>query len=99
MLVEIFYELEIVDHDDYCVGQECNYIKIQKSVVVEYEPQSDDCQDLSTKNWEGYLPVPHVNDGGTGYCYVPSQASRVGMNHPHEYRYTILSVEVIGDHE
>jgi hypothetical protein len=95
MRVKIFYELEINDHDGYCSGEECDYKKIRKSAVVNYQPKNDQKISVRTENWEEYLPVPPVRGGGSDYCHITQEAKEAYMLNVHSHRYTVLKVEEV----
>ena len=93
-------KLETSDHDGYCSGEECEYDVKTVTYIVdlpnEYKnyPQGKLLNiDEFDVDWEKYLPEPVLNNG-SGYCGLSEEC----VNHEldiHDYKYTILSVEII----
>ena len=93
-------KLETSDHDGYCSGEECEYDVKTVTYIVdlpnEYKnyPQGKLLNiDEFDVDWENYLPKPILNNG-SGYCGLSEEC----VNHKldiHDYKYTILSVEII----
>lgn len=97
---KITAKLETSDHDGYCSGEECEYeVKTQSYIVdlpseyANYPMGKLNNLDEYGVNWERVLPEPIINNG-SGYCDLSEEC----VNHDlgiHDYRYTILSVEII----
>lgn len=100
MKVIIKSKLETSDHDGYCSGGECEYeVKIQSHIAdlpIEYKnyPEGKLVNfDEFKINWENFLPTPDLSNG-SGYCDLSSESDANGLDR-HDYRYTILSIEII----
>lgn len=100
MRVRITSKLETSDHDGYCSEGECEYkVKTKSHVVdlpIEYKnyPEGKLVNfDEFGINWEDFLPTPELSDGSC-YCDLSTESVANGLNR-HEYRYTILSIEII----
>ena len=100
MKVRITAKLETSNHDGYCSGGECEYeVKTQSHIAdlpIEYknypEGNLDDFDEYGIE-WENLLPIPELNNG-SGYCDIPNICYENGLG-CHDYRYTIISVEII----
>lgn len=97
MKAKITTRLETLDHDEYCSGEECEYeCKIIEHIINAPEQyknsKPDKINDLSEYNWENFLKPPELG-GGSCYCFLSSKCeeNKLGL---HDYRYTIISVEL-----
>ena len=98
MKAKITAKLEISDHDGYCTDNECDYecstvIKII-DVPQEYKnnKQGKIC-DVNDYDWIQFLDIPELNYSGSRACEVSSECQENGLGN-HEYKYTIISVEL-----
>ena len=102
MKVKIVSKLETSDHDGYCSDDECEYeVKVVETIVdlpTQYKSHSKGkLNNLNEFDWEKLLPVPIVL-GGSGYCCVDKECEAHGLGQ-HDYRYTILSVEIFDEND
>jgi hypothetical protein len=98
--VKITSKLETSHHDGYCSGDECEYDVDTKSYIVdlpeELNGSYDDIFSELDFEWEDLLPIPNLNNRGNNsfYCRNSCESSKNHLG-KHDYRYTILSVELI----
>ena len=100
MKAKIIAKLETSDHDGYCSGGECEYEVKTESYIIEvpceyknYPVGKLNNFDEHGIDWDKLLPEPILNDG-SGYCDLSSNCSNHDLG-IHDYRYTIISVELI----
>ena len=103
MKVKIISNLETSDHDGYCSGEDCEYkIKVVKTIVdlpTKYKFHSKGkINNLDEFDWIKLLPEPELNLSGSYYCDVDEECEANGLGR-HDYKYTILSVEIIDEYE
>jgi hypothetical protein len=101
MKVKIVSKLEISDHDGYCSGEDCEYtVKVVENIAdlpIEYKSHSKGkLNNLNEFDWKKLLPEPYINEDGSYYCDVDEECKAHGLGQ-HDYRYTILSVEIIDE--
>ncbi len=102
MKVKIISKLETSDHDGYCPGEECEYeVKVVETITdipLEYKSHSKGkLNNLNEFDWVKLLPEPYLNCGSY-YCGIDDECEAHGLGQ-HDYRYTILSVEIIDEEE
>jgi hypothetical protein len=97
---KITAKLETSDHDGYCSGSECEYEVKKLSYIVDLPTEYNNYPLGKLHNlnehgidWTELLPEPVMNYG-SGYCDLSEECHNhnIGI---HEYRYTIISVEII----
>lgn len=90
--------LETSDHDGYCSGEECYYESNQvvylTDVPLKYSEYDIGIIDDPEQDWTEYLPEPNINIDGSGYCDPSQESLDAGLN-CHDYRYTIIKVEIV----
>ncbi len=91
MKVKITAKLEISDHDGWCSDGECEYSYSTKKYTIHF-PDYKYLGDQT--NWCLYLPQPELNMWGSGYCDVSNESVKHDLS-KHEYRYTIIKVDII----
>ena len=101
MKVKILSKLETSDHDGYCSEGDCEYeVKIVETIVdipIQYKSYpKGKINNLNEFDWKIFLPEPYINTEGSYYCGVDEECNTNGLGQ-HDYRYTILSVEIIDD--
>jgi hypothetical protein len=92
--------LEISDHCGYCSGEECEYKSNQIihlcDVPEEYEDNEiGKIDNFSEHNWFQYLPEQDIN-GRSYYCDLSDECNEAGLE-KHDYKYTILNVEIVDE--
>ena len=101
MKAKITAKLETSDHDGYCSGNECEY-KSQVVVKKVNVPQKYKNHELGQieivkeYDWEQLLVPPVLNMDGSGYCELSSKCKGGGVGR-HDYKYTIITVEIVDD--
>jgi hypothetical protein len=90
--VKITVKLETSDHDGYCSGNESEY----KSIIKKYirNIKSNDISEYNDAFWIHLLPEPKINYWNSYYCDNSKDSIKYGLE-KHEFRYTILKVEII----
>jgi hypothetical protein len=93
--------LEISDHDGYCSGEECEYESKQivhlcniPSFYEDYE--IGNINDLIEHDWLQYLPELELNTHESYYCNLSDECEEAELE-KHDYRYTILNVEIVDE--
>jgi hypothetical protein len=101
MKAKITAQLETSDHDGYCSGGECEYETQTHSYIVDLPDQFKNYPEGKLNNfdkysfeWEKLLPEPGLNYDGSYYCDVSNESETHGLDR-HDYRYTIISVEIV----
>jgi hypothetical protein len=103
MKAKIISKLETSDHDGYCSGEDCQYECKQIETVVELpnmyklHPKGK-LSNLDEFNWVMLLPEPELNKTGSYYCNLSNECETNGLD-LHDYKYTILSVEIIDNED
>lgn len=100
MKAKITARLETSDHDGYCSGEECEYeCKIIEHIVNAPEQYKNykcgKIADTSKYNWINLLEPPELNNGSC-YCDLSPECEENNLG-VHDYRYTIISVELVDD--
>jgi hypothetical protein len=100
MKAKIIAKLETSDHNGYCSGAECEYEVKTQSYIVDLSDQYKNYPkgklndfDEYGVDWEKLLLEPVLNNGSC-YCDVSEESNTHGLG-CHDYRYTVLSVEII----
>lgn len=102
MKVKIISKLETSDHDGYCSGEECEYECKHVTHIIdvpeEYKSHPKGIIDIEDNDydWTQLLPEPELNTHESYYCDNSEESEQCGLG-KHEYRYTILRVEIIAD--
>ena len=103
MKAKITAQLETSDHDGYCSGGVCEYeTKITTTIIntpKQYLSHSlglIDIDDLDEYDWVCHLKEPEINYSGSCYCDLSSTSELNGLD-KHDYRYTILKVELFDE--
>jgi hypothetical protein len=98
---KITAKLETSDHDGYCSDEDCEYEVKTVSYIVDLPDQYNSYPEGKIKNinqfdnkWINLLPEPELNGYGSMYCCVSDECEAHGL-YKHDYKYTILSVEII----
>ncbi len=101
MKVKIISKLETSDHDGYCSGEECEYECKHVETIVPVPNMyksypKGKINDLDKFDWIKLLPEPDLNTSGSYYCDNSDECETKGLG-SHDYRYTILSVEIFDE--
>jgi hypothetical protein len=101
MKAKITTQLETSDHDGYCSGEDCEYEVQTHSYIVDLPDQFKNYSEGKLNNFDKYnfewdllLPEPKLNNDGSFYCNLSKESETHGLNR-HDYRYTIISIEII----
>lgn len=102
MKAKITARLETSDHDGYCSDAECEYeCKIIEQIVDipdQYKnSKPGKIDNLKEYNWYKFLQEPRLNYYESYYCNLSPESEENGLG-IHDYRYTIISVE-LGDED
>ena len=103
IIISIRAKLETSHHSGYCSDNENKYNCDIKNYLVDLpetliekinninEFTDEDLNKFSYK-WESLLPIPNVR-GDSYYCRNSQKSKENGLS-SHDYRYTILSIEI-----
>lgn len=97
--IKIVAILETSDHDGYCSGNECIYDS-QKNIYILPTPEDYEkypigiIEDFDVNKIINLLPKENTNTQGSYYCKNSEYANHKELSN-HDYRYTIVSVEII----
>jgi hypothetical protein len=102
MKAKITAKLETSDHDGYCSGNECEYECEIITHTIDTIPDiykthpKGMIDDLNEYDWISFLPEPKLNLYESYYCDVSYHSKLNGLD-KHDYKYTVLSVELFSD--
>ena len=98
---KIIAKLETSDHDGYCSGGECEYEVKTVTYIIEVPCEYKNYPVGKLNNfdeygidWDKLLPEPDLNNYGSGYCDLSDECDNNNLD-KHDYRYTIISIELI----
>lgn len=106
-MIRITAILEISDHDGQeCSGDECEYSSYEiicrtpignscppdcAKILDDLQFGDIDFRSMTNINFKNYLPIPHINESGSGHCDICPKSLSNGL-YGHDFRYTIKSV-------
>ena len=91
--------LEISDHDGYCSGDECVYESKQINYIcvlpfIYKDHNIGIITNFKDHDWIQYLPEIELNTNESYCCDLSNECEHAGLI-KHDYKYTILNVEIV----
>ena len=97
MKARITAKLETSDHDGYCSGEDCYYESEMKIFIIDNIPKNMEIKfnEKDFPDWINYLDYESKGSSfsQSGYCGLDDESIKNGLDR-HEYKYTIILVEI-----